>query len=312
MSEPRDPDDDLADLLADLDRTLDDLRAELDARERGGTAGRDGDRGDDRDGRDDRDDRPAGGRDRRDHQGGPTARQAERYGYRQRERDRREDGPRYDGDRPIPHPPSLGEMLRFTEEYTIPTVIAMLEATVRSLELLRNVLRLADPQRSAFDAGDRRRSTTERLATTTMGREALSGVDRAISDLRDALSGLPEEEESRGIVTDARDLMAEIEARIDEAERERERSKYGYRERDGDRTRSDRGRRTEGGGRGNSETIDVTDGDDEDEDEDEESPQVDVDAELASIRREIRGDDGSGAGDDESEREERGNEDGDE
>ncbi|MDS0293268.1 DUF7547 family protein [Halogeometricum luteum] len=292
MSDPRDrdrdPDDDLADLLADLDRTLGDLREELEARERDGTAGGD-------DGRDDRD-RPAGRRERRDRRGGPTARQAERYGYRRRERGRREDGSRDDGDRPIPRPPSFGEMLRFTEEYTIPTIISMLEATVRSLELLRSVLRLADPQRSAFDADDRRRSTTERLATTTMGREALSGVDRAIDDLRDALSGLPEEEESRSIVTDARDLMGEIEARIDEAERDRKRSKYGYRERESDRGRDEGGRRGGDGdrgngrdGRGDSAVIDVTDEDEED------SPQVDVDAELESIRREVRGDDGADA-----------------
>lgn len=280
MSEPRDPDDDLAALLADLDRTLGDLRDELEERESDGR---------DRNGRtDDRD----GGR-----RGGPTARQAERYGYRRRERGDRSDA---DGrDRPLPRPPSLGEMLRFTEEYTIPTVISMLEATVRSLELLRSALRLVDPQRSAFDDGDRRRSTTDRLAATTMGREALSGVDRAIDDLRDALSGLPEEEESRSIVTDARDLMGEIEARIDEAERERERSKYGYREREesgrehGNRRDRDRAGGNGRGRREESRTIDVTDEDDE-----EESPRVDVDAELASIRKEVRGDDGAEASDD--------------
>ncbi|ELZ26559.1 hypothetical protein C474_19209 [Halogeometricum pallidum JCM 14848] len=297
MSDPRDPDDDLAALLADLDRTLGDLRDELEERESGGR-NRNG-RGDDRDG--DRsegaDDRPARPRrDRGDRRGGPTARQAERYGYRRRERGDRSNA---DGrDRPLPRPPSLGEMLRFTEEYTIPTVISMLEATVRSLELLRSALRLVDPQRSTFDDGDRRRSTTERLAATTMGREALSGVDRAIDDLRDALSGLPEEGESRGIVTDARDLMGEIEARIDEAERERERSKYGYREREesgrehGNRRDRDRDGENGRGRREESRTIDVTDEDEE------ESPRVDVDAELASIRKEVRGDDGAEASDD--------------
>jgi hypothetical protein len=183
-------------------------------------------------------------------------------------------------------------MLRFTEEYTIPTIISVLETTIRSLELLRNVLRLADPDRSVFDAGDRRRSTAERLGMTTVGREALSGVDRALDDLREALSDLPPDAESRDIVTDARDLMGEIEARIDEAERERERSRYGYREdrrRDGDDggrrdRRGGRSRRTDGDG---PVTIDV--GEESDTDEEEETPQVDVDAELESIRKEVRG-----------------------
>jgi hypothetical protein len=184
-------------------------------------------------------------------------------------------------------------MLRFTEEYTIPTIISVLETTIRSLELLRNVLRLADPDRSAFDAGDRRRSTAERLSMTSVGREALSGVDRALDELREALSDLPPDAESRDIVTDARDLMGEIEARIEEAERDRERTRYGYRE---DRSRDeDDGRRGERrGGRSRRRTdgdgpvtIDV--GDEDDAEEEEETPQVDVDAELESIRKEVRG-----------------------
>jgi hypothetical protein len=284
MSERRDPDDDLADLLADLDRTLGDLRHELRERERGG-----------RDDGDGRRERRRGRSDRR--RGGPTAREAERYGYRRRD-DR---GDRSGRDRPLPRPPSFSEMLRFTEEYTIPTIISVLETTIRSLELLRNVLRLADPDRSVFDAGDRRRSTAERLTMTGVGREALSGVDRALDDLREALSDLPPDAESRDIVTDARDLMGEIETRIEEAERQRERSRYGYREdrrRDDDRQsdrRSGQGRRTDDDG---PVTIDV--GDEADAAEEEETPQVDVDAELESIRKEVRG---GGADGDESDEE---------
>ncbi|SFR45653.1 DUF7547 family protein [Halogeometricum limi] len=270
MSERRDPDDDLADLLSELDRTLGDLRHELRERERE----RSGERGDGR-----RDD--TAGRDR------------DGDGYR------RDDGPRDDRSRrrdpAIPRPPSLSELLRFTDEYTIPTVVSMLETTIRSLELLQRVLRLADPDRSAFDRDGRRRSAAERLATTNVGREALSGVDRALDDLRDALADLPQEAESRSIVTDARDLMAEIEARIDEAEQTRERSRYGYRDR---RDETDDDRR--GGGRNDEDrrtntspvTIDVADEDEGGAEDDPEEPQVDVEGELASIRKEVRGDDG--------------------
>ena len=50
---------------------------------------------------------------------------------------------RSEGRRGPPRPPRLGELLRFTEEYTIPTLIALLEATIKSLELLQRPLRLA-------------------------------------------------------------------------------------------------------------------------------------------------------------------------
>ena len=45
-----------------------------------------------------------------------------------------------------PRPPRLTELLRFTEQYTIPTVIALLETTITSLELVRGALRLVDPE----------------------------------------------------------------------------------------------------------------------------------------------------------------------
>ena len=201
-------------------------------------------------------------------------------------RDLRESG----GDRrEPPRPPSLSELLRFTERYTIPTVIALLETTIKSLELLRGTLRLADPGRSvADDAG----ATADRLADVRDG--ASAGLARSLSELRTALSeaDLPEEAASRSIIAEARDLTAEIESRIEESRRAADDA---------------RGRRTEessGDSRDATESdrgiqIDVTDPDaegDADADagdeapEDDPAPEVDVESELESIKRQIDGD----------------------
>src|SRR6056297_447346 len=156
-----------------------------------------------------------------------------------------------------PKPPSLGELLRFTEEYTIPTVIALLEATVQSLELLRRTLRLADPERAV-----REESETARSRLDQVGTEAGNQLAGALSELRSALSeaDLPENPESRRLIEDARDLTGEIETRLRDAEstvrdqRDRERRGRDDRRRDADRRR-DNGR----GSRDRGVMIDVTD-----------------------------------------------------
>jgi len=149
-------------------------------------------------------------------------------------------------------PPTPGEMLRFTEEYTLPTIIALLEATVRSLELLRAVLRLAGP-----------RPTDERLRERLASRSApeTATLRDALTELRDALSGaeLPEDSAASSILTDAQELTTEIDERLDEAGDDRRRE----------------GRADQPSGRGVA--IDVEEEDDA------------VDAELESIKREVTG-----------------------
>ncbi|GAB7009208.1 DUF7547 family protein [Halorubrum trueperi] len=197
-----------------------------------------------------------------------------------------------------PRPPRLSELVRFTEEYTIPTIIALLETTIKSLELLQGTLRLADPSRSVADDAS---AAGDRLADVRDG--ASAGLARSLSELRTALSeaDLPEEAASRSIVSDARNLTAEIEDRIEEGRRE------------ADDARRDRRSDEHGGAR-----IDVTDPDaDRDADGDEAepandadpAPEVDVESELESIKRRLddeesgvtgRSDEGSSAaGDDE-------------
>jgi hypothetical protein len=241
-------------------------------------------------------------------------------------------------------------VLRVTDEYTIPTVIAVLEATIEALELLRSLLRLVDPGRSVFDDGrgrrrDRRRGPLARLdpradvtgTVSDVGSAAVTGVERALDELRTALSeaDLPEDPESRSIIEDARELSAEIEARVADAERDRE----------GDRRRrreDDRRRRREGGRRARDDgavriSVDEADGDDgasqgrrgdrgatddgdperrpdrvpdrdrrargdadeeRDGDGDGDDPvEIDIDAELESIREEVRGRDEPAADD---------------
>lgn len=210
-----------------------------------------------------------------------------------------------------PRPPRLSELVRFTEQYTIPTIIALLETTIKSLELLQGTLRLVDPSRSV--AGDAS-ATADRLADVRDG--ASAGLARSLSELRTALSeaDLPEEAASRSIIADARDLTAEIEDRIEEGRREADAARRSDR---GDRRdrhdRSDRhGRRDDEPKSGRSTgaagdesrgiRIDVTDPDAEPEEdavgagdadavgdvpEDGPAPEVDVESELESIKRQM-------------------------
>ncbi|MFB6108806.1 MAG: hypothetical protein ABEJ82_08215 [Haloplanus sp.] len=177
-----------------------------------------------------------------------------------------EDARREARPRPRPRPPTPGEVLRFTESYTLPTAIALLEATARSLELLRAVLRLADPGERLRAEADDRTADALRGASATRLRDALG-------DLREALAAtdLPEDAAARSVLDDARTLSAEIDERLAAA---RDATEEG--ERDDGRGRTDRG-----------VDIVVTEAEDETEDADD---GVDVDAELDSIRKEVRGD----------------------
>jgi len=159
--------------------------------------------------------------------------------------------------RPRRRPPTPGEMLRFTEEYTLPTVIALLEATVQSLELLRAVLRLAGP-----------RPTENRLRERLTARSApeTAALRDALTDLRDALTGadLPDDSTAGSILSDARELTDEIDDRLDEVASDRDATD---RDAAGRRWERAEGRDTSG------VAIEV-----------EEEDAVDVDAELESIK----------------------------
>ena len=237
-----------------------------------------------------------------------------------------------------PRPPRLSELVRFTEQYTIPTVIALLETTITSLELLRGTLRLLDPGRDVDGGGD---ATADRLRDVRDG--ATAGLARSLAELRTALSeaDLPEEAASRSIIEDARDLTAEIEGRIEEGRREADaarrsdeptvdddRGRGRDRARDGPRDDGNRGAihidvtdpdadgdddggadGGRAGGEGASDRNDPaaddlpTDDPAADDLPTDDAPEVDVEAELESIKRQLDGieeRDGAGGSDDDA------------
>ncbi|WP_276261410.1 DUF7547 family protein [Haloglomus litoreum] len=184
------------------------------------------------------------------------------------------------GDGPaLPRPPSPRELLRFTETYTIPTVVAFLEAAIRGLELLAGTIRLLDGRdpRSPGRRDDGRGvladvSTAAGERAAAGGREALARVDDALAELQRTYEGEPEDPTARRLLADARELRGEIDDRLSAIERDAEAG----------------GGREEGAGGARRN--------------DDRGPSVDVDAELASLKeRADRGDDGEndpGDGDD--------------
>ncbi|MFC6614604.1 hypothetical protein ACFQAS_06485 [Halopenitus salinus] len=216
----------------------------------------------------------------------------------------------------VPRPPSPAELLRFTERYTLPTVIALLEAAIRSLELLRATLRLADPERRGVVDGPDTDGSSDRLADVRDGTAA--GVRRSLSELRTALSAadLPREATSRELLEDARTLSAEIDELLAEFSTDPG-TKNGIDPDDSTDRRSDPGegvsidvRDPDSSPNSDSESTSTADEDSDsastvNEDSDPEAsssgtaddaspPAVDVDAELESIKDELADDDTNG------------------
>ena len=165
----------------------------------------------------------------------------------------------------LPRPPTPRELVRFTDEYTIPTLIAVLEANIRLLEALQGAIRLARTGQAAGEQGREMRALTEEL-----GRDGLDRLDDVLVDLQDALDGRPENPEARTLLDDARALRHEIDDRLAETG-------------DGRRPNATRPR-------------DVADDERDDvgpaaTDDPDESVAIDVDSELDSIRDEVDGDD---------------------
>jgi hypothetical protein len=191
-----------------------------------------------------------------------------------------------------PEPPRGRDVVRFTEEYTIPTVISILETTIQSLELLRGVLRLVDPDRGFRDDRDESRFDG-------VDRRVVDGAERAVSDLRRALSGTeePSDPVARDVLGDARALTAEIESLLTEAREGADASRSRTRGRT-DSGRDGRGvsipvddeRGPDASGRGSTGEGSTRGVDDADTGEEADAGvEIDVDAELESIRNEVRG-----------------------
>jgi len=211
-----------------------------------------------------------------------------------------------------PRPPRLTELLRFTEQYTIPTVIALLETTITSLELVRGALRLVDPEGRLDDERRRARDADTSGASLDAVRDgARTGLARSLSELQRALeeANLPEETVSRTILEEARDLSAEIETAIEGAETDADanrrpespKSKTDRRESTSDRTSAETpdtvhidvtGPGEDANDRESEDRAHETEGAANDESPDGTArPAVDVESELESIKRQV-GDEG--------------------
>ena len=112
----------------------------------------------------------------------------------------------------LPRPPRPREVLRFTDEYAIPTAVAALEANIRALELLQAGIRATDPERAAGEAGRAVRDRAADVGGATLGR-----LDRALADLESALAGTAgaQNPEARRLLAEARELNEEIRDRVD-------------------------------------------------------------------------------------------------
>lgn len=117
----------------------------------------------------------------------------------------------------LPRPPTPREALTFATEDAIPTAVAVLDAQVRALEALRSALRLLEPGVRAAEGRDGGRDADAR-------RETLARLDAAIDDLRSAASGdaLPSNRSARDLLTEARELTADLEAEVEAAREERD------------------------------------------------------------------------------------------
>lgn len=153
-------------------------------------------------------------------------------------------------------PRRLRDLLQFTEQYTIPAVISLLETNIRLLELTAGAIRLAEGRMEERDGPGR-------------GEAAVDTLERALDDLGGALRGEPTDPEARELLEEARDLRQEIRTRLATSAGE-----------------SERGSSSADSGTGDdsytvpveSASADGADG-------------VDVDSELETIRREVHGDD---------------------
>lgn len=164
----------------------------------------------------------------------------------------------------LPRPPTPRELLRFTDEFAIPTAIAVLEANIRALELLQGAIGLVEREREASERTRRTRDRAEAVSRTTLDRldDALRDIQRAAGE-----GTLPPNPEPRRIIEDARTLRADLEERLREAEAD-----------------ADAARRE---GRDQGIVIDVEGPDDSADEDHGGGTEIDVEEELDSIRADL-------------------------
>ena len=122
-------------------------------------------------------------------------------------------------------PPSPRELLRFTEQHTLPALVAVLETNVRMLELLAAAIRVADGRPlDAVDRDDDGFETGRRALETgadglaAASRATLERLDATLAELQEAVDGgAPDDPEVRRLLSEARTLRAEVDERLADA-----------------------------------------------------------------------------------------------
>lgn len=119
----------------------------------------------------------------------------------------------------FPRPPTPGEFLRLTEGYAIPALVSLLETSIRTLELLSATIRVADGRPLDGHGTDRRgRDPTRADRLAAASRRTLEKLDEALADVQSAAAGGdPESPELQRLLSEARQLRAEVDDRLAEA-----------------------------------------------------------------------------------------------
>jgi hypothetical protein len=153
-------------------------------------------------------------------------------------------------------PPTPRTLSQFTSEVAIPGLILLLQTNIRALQLLQRTIRLAEGR----EPTDRSSTTSEaRDRAEQLGRATLTQLDDTLSEVQSALEGRPADDETRELLSDARQLRDEIQGEL-----------------------ADGGDGSAGDGDGDERPVD-REGDTVD---------IDVESELQSIKSNLEDDDG--------------------
>ena len=110
-----------------------------------------------------------------------------------------------------PRRPSPRGLARFTSEVAIPALILLLQTQIRTLELLRRTIRLAEGR----DPRGEHTGSEMRKRAETLGQATLTQLDDALSEVQSAIEGRPESDRAHDIISEARDLREQIQNELD-------------------------------------------------------------------------------------------------
>jgi hypothetical protein len=116
----------------------------------------------------------------------------------------------------LPRPRRPGEVLAFVDDHAIPTTIAILEANVRALRALRGAIGLLRRTEERTPGGRTATGSDQtgglRARTDSVAREAVGELDRAVSNLSNAIEGetLPDNDEAESVLQEIRAVRDDV------------------------------------------------------------------------------------------------------